>query len=90
MFKEYEASVDPSCLNVSIEEEQAVWKEITVGGVNLIRDHKNGNIVYAQLEVECSWDAEHGMQFIYRNGNVLIRVSAEDGNYFLSDMPALS
>ena len=89
MFKQFETAVDPSCLNVTVEEEEGGWSEVSVEGVNLIRNKSYEDTVYVQLSVECTWDPEHGMQFIYRNGNVLSRVSANDGEYFLVDLPAL-
>lgn len=33
----------------------------------------------------CDWEYEHGLQFVFRQGRVLTRVSAEDGHLTEAD-----
>lgn len=37
--------------------------------------------VYVQLAGEYSWDEEHGIQLIFKEGIDLTRVSSQDGHY---------
>lgn len=37
--------------------------------------------IYVVLACECQWEQEHGLQFVFKNGNELTRVSEQDGHY---------
>ncbi len=77
-FKQCEATIDPACLEVVISDSSEVWGELEFRDVNLM---KPDDTVYVQLAAECSWDREHGIQLIFRNGRHLTRVSEQDGHY---------
>ena len=87
MFKMFESTVEPSCLDVAIDSVEQVWSEIEFEVLNLIRG-ADGK-VYAQLPGECSWDPEHGIQFVFLDGDRLSRVSSTDGHYSIRDTPGL-
>jgi hypothetical protein len=36
---------------------------------------------FVVVSCECDWEEEHGLQLVYRNGNMLVRVSQQDGHY---------
>lgn len=38
--------------------------------------------IYIQVLCSCEWEEEHGIQFIFKEGKELIRVSEQDGNLF--------
>jgi len=72
--KQYETS---SNRIVSIASPNDIWKHITTNSMVIkIQD----NSVYIQIELDCDWDAEHGMQIVYRDGDQLVRVGENDGN----------
>ena len=85
-FKQCEAAIDPTCLDVVISDSSEVWGELEFRSVNLM---KPDDKVYVQLAAECSWDPEHGIQLIFRNGKHLTRVSEQDGHYDECDPWAL-
>ena len=38
--------------------------------------------IYIQVLCRCDWEEEHGLQFVFKEGKELIRVSEDDGNLF--------
>jgi hypothetical protein len=38
--------------------------------------------IYVQVLCNCDWEEEHGLQFVFKEGKELIRVSGQDGNLF--------
>ena len=80
-FKDYESSVDPSYLDTVVSRDLDIWNELDFTCVNVVRRRYGDRGVYVQLAAECSWDPEHGIQLIYREGSSLSRVSEQDGHY---------
>lgn len=67
---------------VSIASSKDIWKHIAENSIAIkIQD----NCVYIQIELDCDWDAEHGMQIVYRDGDQLVRVGENDGNCVADD-----
>jgi len=81
LFKEYEETVDPSCLDFTISDSESVWKYIDIDSVNLIYNAQD-NTVYVQVSTDCDWDIEHGLQIVFKEGKTLSRVSSSDGEYW--------
>ncbi|MFC4994676.1 DUF6985 domain-containing protein [Rubritalea tangerina] len=80
-FKEYEDSVDPTYFDVKVSDQDQVLSEIEFIDVNVVRRPYGNKLVYVQLAGECSWDEEHGIQLIFKEGCTLTRVSEQDGHY---------
>lgn len=61
-----------------------VWRHIRPTGVHVKRRSEDGK-VYVAVEAECSWEPEHGLQLVFRQGRELNRVSAQDDHLTYSD-----
>ncbi len=71
----------------SAEGEFAVWNLVTVPEtVHLQRRHRRDQDIYVQMGLECPWDRENGIQFVFRRGLRVTRVSTHDG--WLTDADA--
>jgi hypothetical protein len=58
-----------------------IWRHVFVRQIELKKDARHGEpSMYVLVYCACDWEEEHGLQLVYRNGNVLIRVSSEDGD----------
>lgn len=57
---------------------EVIWKFIKPRNAYVSFGKKTGH-AYVALACNCEWEEEHGLQFVYRNGRELIRVSAADG-----------
>ncbi|WP_299314316.1 hypothetical protein [uncultured Aquimarina sp.] len=68
---------------MSLDEPKKVWSYITPTDIIITKDrHRRDNEIYVQILCDCVWQEGHGLQFILRKGNELIRVSDQDGNSF--------
>ena len=79
-----------------IAEPSGVWPHVDATEVRVKREDDGNNApVYVQVAAECDWEVEHGLQLVYSGGNVLTRVSTQDGwmsgadAYDLSEEPPL-
>ena len=62
-----------------IKEESEIWKFIYPEEINICRDYVEETAIYIVIICECEWEQEHGLQFVFKHGKRLIRVSAIDG-----------
>ncbi|MFC7534931.1 DUF6985 domain-containing protein [Actinoplanes sp. GCM10030250] len=53
-----------------------VWNHVTFGSEVTIE--REGS-VYLSVECECSWEVEHGLQLVFREGRAISRVGPYDG-----------
>ncbi|PID36202.1 MAG: hypothetical protein CR993_05880 [Rhodobacterales bacterium] len=61
-----------------------VWEHISPTEVVITMDLWSAEPdIYLQILCDCTWEEEHGIQFILKNGSKLTRVSEQDGD--LSD-----
>jgi len=88
-FKACEEDLIWNGIEITISNEDAVWNELEFKDVFLVRQGDEEQIVYVVMSAECSWDEEHGVQFVFRRGNELTRISEQDGNYTSCDLPDL-
>jgi hypothetical protein len=58
----------------------SVWRHLKPTRVYIMRRVHNEMDIYATLSCECDWDAEHGLQLVFRQGKQLTRVGPEDGH----------
>ncbi|MEU4618530.1 hypothetical protein AB0G04_00935 [Actinoplanes sp. NPDC023801] len=54
-----------------------IWEHVTFGPV--VRIEFEDGRVYLSVECECSWEIEHGLQLVFRDGRAISRISAYDG-----------
>jgi hypothetical protein len=60
-----------------------VWEYITPLEIVITKDRFGlDKEIYIQALCKCVWDDEHGIQFIFKEGKELIRVSEQDGDLF--------
>jgi hypothetical protein len=65
---EYTRVADPS----------RIWDHVTFGP-NVRIERQDGR-VYLSVECECSWEIEHGLQLVFRDGLAISRISPYDGH----------
>jgi hypothetical protein len=60
-----------------------VWAYITPVELVITKDRFNvDKEIYIQALCRCVWDDEHGIQFVFKEGRELTRVSEQDGDLF--------
>lgn len=62
-----------------IKDPQAIWRFVNPQEVHVSRRHRRDGDLYLSLMCECSWEHEHGLQLVFRQGRSLTRVSSQDG-----------
>lgn len=64
-----------------IKKEEEIWDFINPTEIFVSR---SGNIedknMYVQVTCSCGWDEEHGLQFVFQQGEKLSKVSSQDGH----------
>lgn len=68
-----------------IENEEDVWQLIYPQAVYVRRRDRRDKNIYLQIECECGWEIEHGLQIVFRQGKKVTRVSSVDGHLTESD-----
>ncbi|MEM7571705.1 MAG: hypothetical protein AAF433_02340 [Bacteroidota bacterium] len=62
---------------------EKVWAYIQPTEIIVTKDrYEKKEGVFIQILCECTWEEEHGLQIVLKNGNELIRVSDQDGHLF--------
>jgi hypothetical protein len=75
---------DDAC--VAIESPCDVWHHIQLGSEPLVLRRAYGDKgIYVSLECNCDWEAEHGLQIVFKNGLRVNKVSLYDGHLTNSD-----
>jgi hypothetical protein len=84
VFRHYRSFVNhvPEA-ELSITEPEQIWVHIRPTDVFVSRHTDGDGRVYVRVCCDCDWDEEHGLQLVFRDGNMLTLVSAhEDGAFF--------
>jgi len=92
LFHEYRRAanvLDEEDLLVHVGAVSEVWRHVQMTAIYVSRRHRADNLVYVQVTGNCGWDPEHGIQVVFRRGNVLARVSSQDGHLTTADAYAL-
>ncbi|MFD1552365.1 hypothetical protein DNU06_10965 [Putridiphycobacter roseus] len=63
----------------------SIWNFVYPTEIFMSRRHKADKDVYLILACECEWEKEHGLQFVFRQGRKLTRVSDQDGHLTNAD-----
>jgi hypothetical protein len=63
----------------AISTPEEVWDHVEVGpDARVVRDGQG--TVYVDLECECDWEPEHGLNIVFREGRVVSKVGPYDGH----------
>lgn len=62
-----------------------IWNFIYPTDIYVSRRHRRDKDIYINIACECEWEQEHGLQFIFRRGEFLVRVSDQDGHLTEAD-----
>jgi hypothetical protein len=65
----------------AISDPADIWRHVFVRQIEIKKDTRHGEpSIYVLVHCACDWEEEHGLQLVYRNGNVLTRVGQQDGD----------
>jgi hypothetical protein len=63
----------------SIATAEEVWEHVEVGSdARVVRD--GHGTIYVDLECECDWEPEHGLNIVFQEGRVVSKVGPYDGH----------
>lgn len=69
-----------------IKDENEIWNFIYPIGISAERRLCNDKDLYVVVVCNCDWEQEHGLQFVFKQGKKLTRISDIDG--YLTDADA--
>jgi hypothetical protein len=64
----------------AISDKQEIWNFIYPTKIYVERRYYQVQDLYVYIACECAWEQEHGLQFVFRQGRKLTRVSDQDGH----------
>ncbi len=70
---------------VRIGAEHSIWDFVAPIEIFLSRRYRRDEDIYVQIDCECNWDEEHGLQLVFRQGKKLTRISGIDGHLTAAD-----
>jgi hypothetical protein len=59
---------------------ESVWNFVTPREIIVTRRLYNDMDIYVEVDCDCTWEEEHGLALVFRQGKRLTRVSAIDGH----------
>ncbi len=62
-----------------------IWNFVQFQELYVSRRSRRDQDIYITVACECDWEIEHGLQFVFRQGKKLTRVSDQDGHETESD-----
>ncbi|MBW6420561.1 hypothetical protein KX729_03835 [Rhizobium sp. XQZ8] len=75
------AETDEDRQMAEMTDASGIWRFVDCQALQITRDQTEGEpSIYISLICDCAWEPEHGLQIVYRNGETLSRVSAQDGS----------
>lgn len=87
-YKDFVAGVGKEEFDFVIEDKALVWQHVHPSEILVSRRTRGDKAVYVSIAAECDWEAEHGLQIVFKQGKTLKRVSAQDGHLTNSDAHA--
>lgn len=60
-----------------LQEQDGIWQYVYPNEVYLVRRGPKREDIYVEVDCECEWDPEHGLQLVFRRGKKLIGVSEQ-------------
>jgi len=86
IIKNYEDFIDSTDEEpLPIKHMEDIWEYVHPENIYVSRRQYGDRKIYIQIMCECDWEEEHGLQIIYRDGQILSRVSDQDGHVTYSD-----
>lgn len=71
------------------EDRAALWDFVTPpDSIHVQRRHRRDEDIYVHMGMDCEWEDEHGLQFVFRKGLKLTRINQQDG--WLTDADAFA
>ncbi len=69
-----------------ITDEKDIWNEVIFPtDIHVDRRFYGDKKIYLSLECECSWEEEHGMSIVFKEGNYVNMIGSNCGHYTHSD-----
>jgi hypothetical protein len=68
-----------------IADRNHIWNFIYPTEIYVCRRPYKDQEMYVQIACECDWEREHGLQFVFRQGKKLTRISDQDGHLTEAD-----
>lgn len=68
-----------------IKGKNEIWNFIYPYDIYVTRRHRRDRDIYINVTCECEWEQEHGLQFVFRKGGELTRISDQDGHITEAD-----
>ncbi|MEC5158057.1 hypothetical protein RCH13_001974 [Chryseobacterium sp. MP_3.2] len=68
-----------------IMDKNEIWNFIHPTEIHVTSRPYKEQDIYVMLACECDWEEEHGLQFVFRQGRKLTRISDQDGHLTESD-----
>jgi hypothetical protein len=75
-----EAVDDGRSADLGVEDPTRIWEHVTPVEVHVRRRPLAERDFYIQIDCNCAWEKEHGLQIVYHHGSELVRVSDQDGH----------
>lgn len=63
-----------------IKDEKLIWDFVSPNEIYVTRRPYNDKNIYIDINCECQWEQEHGLQLVFRQGKQITRVSQIDGH----------
>lgn len=63
-----------------VDDPLQIWNHVTPVEIHLRRRLIEDRDFYIQIDCNCDWEKDHGLQIVLRRGNQLVRVSDQDGH----------
>ncbi len=82
-FGSYYADVEKRLREIQHEDE--IWNFVYPTEIYVQRRHRRDKDIYISIACDCEWDDEHCLQFVFRQGKKLTRVSEQDGHLTEAD-----
>ncbi|WP_424244236.1 hypothetical protein Dip510_001437 [Elusimicrobium posterum] len=68
-----------------IKDKNDIWNFVYPSHLYIKRRPYKEQDIYVQIECECAWEEEHGLQLVFRQGKKITRVSEIDGHLTEAD-----
>jgi len=69
-----------------VAEPYSVWEHVQLGSeLRASRRRRADHAVYVSLECNCDWEPEHGLQLVFKEGRVVVKVGPYDGHLTNAD-----
>lgn len=79
-YTDYMESADEENKPVlTLNDDTDIWNYVTPKEIYLSRRDRRDKDIYIQIDCDCTWEQEYGLQLILRQGKKITRVSEIDG-----------